>query len=135
MALALLTRMSMPPKRATACATAAAHLLLVADVHWSGSALPPAASISCGGGVDGPGQLGVRFGGLGGDDDVGAVAGGAQGDGHADAAAGAGDEQRPALESGAAQAPLDRPKTLFGSLAYLFRDTLDRACAGYNAGL
>ena len=46
MALALLTRMSMPPKRSTAWATAPATTSSCMMLTTSGSAVPPAASIS-----------------------------------------------------------------------------------------
>ena len=64
----------------------------------SGSALPPAFSISAAAVWMVPSSLGCGSVGLGGDRDVGAVARRAQGDRQADAAAGAGDEQRLALE-------------------------------------
>ena len=78
-ALALLMQMSMPPNVATAFSTAACDLLLVADVaRRSGSALPPASSISSAAREDRARQLRVRLGRLRGDDDVGAVARGPQ---------------------------------------------------------
>ena len=93
MALALLTRMSMPPKCSAARATPSAICASSRISTWSASALPPAASISSAALWMVPGSFGCGFGRLGGDDDVGAVAGGPQRYGLADATAGAGDEQ------------------------------------------
>ena len=71
---ALLTRTSMPPKVSTVFATAASTCSSARMSQTSGSARPPACSISRGRGVDRPGQLRVRPVGLGRDRDVGPVA-------------------------------------------------------------
>ena len=76
-ALALLTRMSMPPKRSTASATAACTLASSRMSHCIGQRLAAGRLDLGGGGVDRAGQLRMRLGGLRGDRDVGAVARGA----------------------------------------------------------
>jgi hypothetical protein len=92
MALALFTRMSMPPKVATAWRPRPSRLL-VAHVDHDRQGLAARGLDLLGGGVDRARQLRVGLGGLRRDDDVGAVAGGAQRDREADAAARAGDEE------------------------------------------
>jgi hypothetical protein len=77
MALALLTRMSMPPKRHRLLHRGE-HVGLVADVGLQRQRAA-AGGLDLGrGAVDRAGQLGVGLGRLGRDDDVGAVARGAQ---------------------------------------------------------
>jgi hypothetical protein len=71
MALALLTKMSMPPKVSTAFFTAASNRGLVAHVDEARQGLAARLLDLFGGGVDGAGELGVRLGGLGGDHHVG----------------------------------------------------------------
>ena len=55
---------------------------------------PKAGLTLFGRGVDGAGELGVRFGGLSGDHDVGAIPSSLEGDGLPDATTGARDEDR-----------------------------------------
>ena len=89
----------MPPKRSTACATAASTCPSSRMSPTIGSALPPASSICGGGGVHGALELGVRLGRLG---DAARRsrrrAAARTRDREPDAAAGAGDEQRLSLE-------------------------------------
>ncbi|MEA3221183.1 MAG: hypothetical protein OZX49_02302 [Immundisolibacter sp.] len=61
MADALLTRMSMPPKWATACATAASTASALRTSMTSGRARPPASSISCAAVWMVPGSLGCGW--------------------------------------------------------------------------
>ena len=98
-ALALLTRMSMPPKRSTHCFAAAAHARSRRGCRPASPALcrrPPrsrAAAVWIVPGSFGWGSVGLR-----GDRDVGAVARGAHADRQADAARCAGDEESFAFE-------------------------------------
>ena len=92
-ALALLTRMSMPPNVAAVLSIAAFTRLLVAHVDWQRQRLAAGRLDLRGRGVDRARQLRMRLGGLGRDRDVGAVARRAQRDGEPDAARGAGDEE------------------------------------------
>ena len=92
-ALALLTRMSMPPNASTVAATAARTCVLFADVALQRQRAAAGGFDFGRGGVDGAGQLRIGHRGLRRDRDVGAVARRAQRDRQADAARGAGDEQ------------------------------------------
>ena len=93
MALALLTRMSTPPKERRRLRHGGLDLLVEANVARNGERLSARRLDLRGGGVDRAGNFRVFGDALGGDDDIGAVARGAQRDGEADAAARAGDEE------------------------------------------
>ena len=97
-ALALLTRMSMPPNALHRRGDRGLTRRFVADVAGDRQrARPPACSISAAAVWIVPGSFGFGSDGLGGDRDVGAVARRAQRDREADAARTAGDEERLAL--------------------------------------
>ena len=98
MALALLTTMSMPPKRAAVCIDRGLHRGLLAHVHGKRQRVPAGLFDRGGGGVDGAFELGMRLHGLGGDGDIGAVGGGFERDREPDAARAAGDEKRLTLQ-------------------------------------
>ncbi len=118
-ALALLTRMSMPPKRSTVAVDRGVRPAPRRGCRRrSASAWPPALLDLRGRGVDRAGKLRVRLDGLRGDGDVGAVARGAQRDREADAARAAGDEQRLALEIAAvSRSAVSDARTRGGRLA------------------
>jgi hypothetical protein len=96
-ALALLTRMSMPPKRSTVAATAARTSSSSRMSHFSARPCPPAAFTASprNGWCRAASDPAPR---LGGDRHIGAIARSAQRDGEADAARSAGDEQGLALQ-------------------------------------
>jgi hypothetical protein len=71
-ALALFTRMSMPPELLHRLGHRLLDALLVADVAGQRQALPPAFSISSAAREDRPGQSRIGFHRLGGDGDIGA---------------------------------------------------------------
>jgi hypothetical protein len=83
MALALLIKISIPPKRAAVSATASA----TRDYQWQSLATRCFNRFGCG--VDRAFETRVSRGGLGGDGDIGAVLGGTQGNGQPDATAAA----------------------------------------------
>ena len=94
MAEALLTQMSIPPKRSAVAATAAVTGSSSRTSTTKGSALPPAFSIASAAVWMVPGNFGCGSAVLAGDRHIGAIARGPQHDRQADAAAGAADEQR-----------------------------------------